>query len=529
MMRKIYVCLTLLLFVFIAQSQSVPSEILKWKNGADGAFSLTHDDFGLPQANGIENYVDTMCYNRGLTMAFGALVNSCSNPDWLNARNMVAHGHEIMNHSYSHKCGNPDAGDWCVAYGVWDENDFDLELDFASRKIEANVGPYPRFFIYPFDQFIPEMNEFLEDSLNYLGTRTGTYDFGPNAYNLATPFEPAFWVTAPGYSIDTILTGITKCVNTGGWGMREFHGVQDGSWGNVPYTQYATILDHLRSYQDAGQLWVANPSEAISYIMQREAYVPDAEFTTEGIEVSWNESSYDMTGRLGPKLFTSPITLELDLSSESGEYVVSQGYELITDSRMIGSRLETNVYPDQGSLLLTDTTQCSICLIRQPVNQTGDEGASVTFNVLAVGQNLSYQWYVEPGVEIPDGDSSALTINDLTSEDIGAYYVEITKGGELETSLSANLSVNATSGVGELQTHDLYSIYPNPAKDIVQLSSVNNEAFSLDFLTLAGEVVFSQKDMVANYLVDLSKFKTGMYIVRLTTETSVHLTNIIVE
>ncbi|MFL5730792.1 MAG: hypothetical protein ACJ75J_14990, partial [Cytophagaceae bacterium] len=100
--------------------------IATFKNDAEGAYTLIHDDFGGDWARGIEEYADTMAFNRGIPFCFALISGQCDNKDWKNANQMIAHGHQVVNHSMYHKCGRDL--DWCTG-GKWDEHDFGVEID----------------------------------------------------------------------------------------------------------------------------------------------------------------------------------------------------------------------------------------------------------------------------------------------------------------------------------------------------------------------------------------------------------------
>lgn len=352
MMKKVTSLLLLTFTTTLLFSQNPSSSIATWQNDAGSAYTLTHDDFGLGNANGIEDYADTMGLNRGVRISFGAIISECDNQDWLVAQRMIANGHRVMNHTWNHRCGDPSAGAWCVAYGVWDEDDYDLEMKQANEVIEANAGQRPYFFIYPFDQFVPSMNDYLRDTLDYLGARTGPYDQGPNPSNMSDPFQPAFWVTRPGYDFDFLISSLDATVAQGAWGMREFHGVQDNSWGSVTYNDYRDLLDRLKGYMDNNQVWVAPAAEVIAYINQRQAFdaLTNYNQNLNEITVSWTNSN--------PSMKTSnliiPITLMIDLDGATGDWSIEQNNETITSFREENGTLFVEVYPHLGEVVISD-------------------------------------------------------------------------------------------------------------------------------------------------------------------------------
>jgi arabinan endo-1,5-alpha-L-arabinosidase len=97
----------------------------------------------------------------------------------------------------------------------------------------------------------------------------------------------------------------------------------------------------------------------------------------------------------------------------------------------------------------------------EPVSRTIAPGGSVTFNVTATGNNLSYQWR-KNGQAIPGATSSSLTLTGVQPTDAAQYTVVVSSGAASTTSATAhlivdtpkvgrliNLSVRSRAGVGD--------------------------------------------------------------------------------
>ncbi len=79
----------------------------------------------------------------------------------------------------------------------------------------------------------------------------------------------------------------------------------------------------------------------------------------------------------------------------------------------------------------------------QPVSQTVNAGANVTFSVGAAGTApLSYQWQKD-GVNISGANSSALTLTSVTSSSAGSYRAVVSNSAGSATSAAASLTVNS--------------------------------------------------------------------------------------
>jgi beta-glucanase (GH16 family) len=90
------------------------------------------------------------------------------------------------------------------------------------------------------------------------------------------------------------------------------------------------------------------------------------------------------------------------------------------------------------------TTVTAPAITTQPVSQTVNEGASVSFTVVATGTApLHYQW--KKGATNVGTDSASFTINSVVEGDAGSYTVTVTNSVSNVTSTAATLTVNAAS------------------------------------------------------------------------------------
>ena len=149
---------------FALTAQNPTSYIAEWKNDADGAYSMIHDDYGDTGVDGIWQYADTICSNRGIKFTFGAIASSCEIQRNINGYSspysyakdvmMAQHNHEIISHSHTHNCavGNalwPGGGACDDGPTFWGENssypDFNTQLVTAHNSITSNTGFNPLF------------------------------------------------------------------------------------------------------------------------------------------------------------------------------------------------------------------------------------------------------------------------------------------------------------------------------------------------------------------------------------------------
>jgi peptidoglycan/xylan/chitin deacetylase (PgdA/CDA1 family) len=340
--------------------------IAPWPGTARAAYSITMDDF-CGGATGIYDFADTILANRGLAMTFGAIVGSCQSTHWEQARQMIARGHEIMNHSMSHKCGTFEAG-WCE--DTWGAADFALELDASTATIEAQSGQRPRFFIFPYDLHTDEMLTYLRDNLEYFGARGGTKR-ALNGENF-DPFRPNFDVNFPrvngaldtsqAWELDPFVSAVAA---QGGWAVRELHGVGDGSWGTVDTDLFRAHADFVASQVAAGLLWMAPPGRVIQYHDQRNRYqlamaLDTALATVTGALPGAEPWLLSWVGDPLPARYMEPLTLLVTGLPEARAWNVQPALGAATRIARLdgapylpGDTLRITAHPSWGAIRLT--------------------------------------------------------------------------------------------------------------------------------------------------------------------------------
>jgi peptidoglycan/xylan/chitin deacetylase (PgdA/CDA1 family) len=252
--------LLLLLFFTITLCQAQTAQFAIYKNNAQSAYTIIHDDFGGEWANGIELYADSICYKNNIPFCFATITKECGKTDWLTAQRMIRHGHEIMNHSMSHKCGVKS--DWCNN-GDWNEKDFPIEIDSSTSFIQRKAKTRPRFFAFPYDQSSDTMINYLS-ARQYWGARAGS----PNKTNEVSNMNWMhfnYTMHKPDMPLQQAYDYINKALVSQTWGIQVFHGVNDQSWGAVPFKEYETYITFLAEQQQQKKIWVCTLSEMYLY------------------------------------------------------------------------------------------------------------------------------------------------------------------------------------------------------------------------------------------------------------------------
>lgn len=324
--------------------------IARWKGDAAAAYTVTMDDFCADHITGIQAYADTMFHNRGMTMGFGALVGQCDENDWRIAARMIGHGHELMNHTWTHGCGKAGL-EWCKPY--WGEDKNALEIDQAGKTAENRLGIKVRFFIFPYDEWDLSKIDYLRQK-GYLGARTGIKG-ALTPHDFRDGFNLNFDVNWPRGDAKrweqqryTLNGYIDEAVAKGGWAIRETHGVNDSSWGYLLDPELREHLDYAKAKVDLGLLWVSGPSAVLKYKQARDAYRATVTAETERLIVQFNAAGLDTS------IYDASLTLTLSIPANfaSGFLVYQQGRSIPFTRKTDGS-IRFDAHPHRGAVVVT--------------------------------------------------------------------------------------------------------------------------------------------------------------------------------
>ena len=97
----------------------------------------------------------------------------------------------------------------------------------------------------------------------------------------------------------------------------------------------------------------------------------------------------------------------------------------------------------QTSQVATLTVVVPPAITTQPTNLIALAGQTVSFNVTATGMPLFYQWHTSSN--LPTATNATLTLNSVTTNNSGTYYVTVTNIGGSVASSNVTLAVYATA------------------------------------------------------------------------------------
>ncbi len=354
---------TILCFLFIIplSSQTPTASFATWKDNKKAAYSIIHDDYSN-YVPGIFQYAYPIAKARGIKICFGAITGFCDAPEWSNARTMIADGNECVNHSHNHKCGGT-AGQ-CSGLTTYGIANFATELDLSTQLIETNTAVRPRFFIHPYDAPSDAIINYLKNTLGYLGARSGN-QLAVNSSNFTDFMRLNYYVyDGTASALAGLNTAVDAAISSGGYVVREFHGIDDGSWAAMTQANYTSHLNYVKSKMDDGSIWSATTTEAITYKMQRDAFQPAVTYDATAGTVTVNFNSLQT---INTAVLRTPVTVNVNLNGIAGTYTVAQNGTAVLATR-VGNNVSFNVYPHQGVVTL-NCTDCSVTP-PQPVDVT---------------------------------------------------------------------------------------------------------------------------------------------------------------
>lgn len=395
--KAFFAITTLTSLTSIAQNPS--GYIADWKNDAQGAYTIIHDDYGAAVVDGIWQYADTITYNRGVKFTFGAIASECEafrsvggySTPYGYAKNvmMAQHGHEIISHSHTHQCAVFRGWDPCDAsVGIsWGEQpnsaDFFRELNTAHTSITNGTGFAPRYYIFPYDNFTNAANDRLKE-LDYMGSRTGwSSPYGPDQGFHVEGYEnsdvASFYPDNDGFfrtgvqvfddvdrqknqagQLAELNNEVDNAINNNMWANRELHNVGSFGWGSVQVEAYRQHINYVASKVASGELWVGTVSEVMTYQMQKLKFSPNVIYNSsaEKVFVTWNninpQINVNVSDYMNSSLIKEKVTVVIDMDGLLGLWAVKQnGVDLSpSDYEMRNGNVYVNVYPHEGDLEL---------------------------------------------------------------------------------------------------------------------------------------------------------------------------------
>lgn len=89
---------------------------------------------------------------------------------------------------------------------------------------------------------------------------------------------------------------------------------------------------------------------------------------------------------------------------------------------------------------------------------------------------------------------------------------------------------NPASGVKTIEKEELLTLYPNPAKDIINVKSNSNEIITkIRLVSLSGKVLYIEKINKTNFSLSINTLKKGVYLLKIYTKSNCTTKKLVVE
>jgi hypothetical protein len=304
-------------------------EVLKFRDGKLGAYSMQFDDSRLSQANIMIPHLNW----RGLVATFFV------NPGNRNYENTAytwevicpKFGHELANHTMHHK-------------GAKDYEEAEYEIGECSRHIwrvqqrRSKLLPFQRGGATTWGITEEEMEEIM--SRCFLFERPS---MGSMRDDIGTGFR------MPSYPQRAIDEKAAIFVH--------FHGIGDGNL-SVTEEYFVELLDYLVANRD--KLWIGTTGEVYKYQREYEALsgdsITDAQKDGFRVVVECDEAKVDLFNSSFVELYDEPMTVRSEVPKEWSTFFVRQGREVRSYSVIeVDSKIyaQYDVRPNTGEAVIT--------------------------------------------------------------------------------------------------------------------------------------------------------------------------------
>lgn len=337
-----------------------PVEIATWKNGAVGAYTSIHDDWGSTTLGNVYKHLDSISLNRGIVTSSAAISGSCDIPMTELAKKFIRHGHEIHSHSVTHTNGMSQ-----------------LEIVNSRAELEDKLGVPVQFYVFPFDQWDDAALGYVE-SAGYLGARagdrqpyidaavaSGTIPNLTNPKDFSDPYRVLFDVyprSNSGYKnvpdngdpVAWLKRYAKDAVDNNSWAIHEFHDISSANNLCIPIDHYRSLMDYVGAFAAKNELWTSGPTEVIRYRFTRE-YCGDPLLTSTANGYSLAFGTPKNISEL--QKFKTSISVFFKTTNMNEHITATQDGEVIPSFKVSDNYFSVYVDPTKGNVSITASSR----------------------------------------------------------------------------------------------------------------------------------------------------------------------------
>ena len=266
--------------------ETVKVEIAKYKDDKKAAVSFTYDDGSMDHYTMVAPHLEAAGI-RGTFWIIGRVVGgSPYSLDWDKIKEMADRGHEMSNHTYSHK-----------HMTKWTEEEICQDIVKCDDMLEEHLGKRPRTIALPFNELNPTILKISQEGR--VGVRTRQTGQGQGR---------AFKGSGDRYStLPEMKSWLQKTIDKGEWGITMTHAIVKGwdAWEDPQV--YWDFIEYCGTRSD--EVWFATFEDVASYNAERDACT---------IETSVKGSKLKVTPKctLDSKLFDKKLTLKVSVNGK---------------------------------------------------------------------------------------------------------------------------------------------------------------------------------------------------------------------
>jgi hypothetical protein len=347
-----------------------------------------------------------------------------------------------------------NSSDWTTSFDPWTTVDGDGKSTYQSSDCDW-PGEGSAFAYMAFNT--ADCWESSQGDAAHSGVRVGMADCPSDAsqsddwfispkLQLGTNSTFSFWALSPkpgswGDDEFEVLVSTTDNNPSSFTAISQVTAAPDTGWAQFTYDLSAydnqeiyVAIHHVST--DKFMLWIDDleVNSTINCTQPAITTQPNSQTVCEGESVTFSVVAdatapvyqWQLNGNDIPGATSDTYTINSVTTSDAGDYTV-----VITDS--CGNTITSNA--------ATLTVNPSVAITTQPQGGTVCTGESFTFNVVASGSNLTYQWQKD-GNDISGATSDTYTISNVSANDAGDYTVVVSGDCGSITSNVATLNVN---------------------------------------------------------------------------------------